>query len=75
MKLLDKMHKYKTIISYCLKCRKNTKIIIPKTSETSAVCGSKKLKFIKKQEAKKLLSSLGVKTPSSKISLVGPVLF
>ena len=61
MKLLDKMHKYKTMLSYCLKCRKNTKIIKPKTSGTSAVCGSKKLKFIKKQEATELLSSLGVK--------------
>ena len=44
------MHKDKTMLSYCLKCRKNAKIIKPKTSETSAVCSSKKLKFIKKQE-------------------------
>ena len=28
-----------------------------------AVCDSKKLKFIKKQEARGLLSSLGIKTP------------
>ena len=32
-----------------------------------AVCGSKKSKFIKKQEAKRLLSSLGIKTPMSNI--------
>ena len=40
-----------------------------------AVCYSKKLKFIKEQEASGLLSSLGIKTPLSKIPLVGPLLF
>ena len=40
-----------------------------------AVCGRKKLKFIKQQEASGLLSSLGIKTPLSKIPLVGPLLF
>ena len=40
-----------------------------------AVCDSKKSKFIKEQEASGLLSSLGIKTPLSKISLVGPLLF
>ena len=39
-----------------------------------AICGSKKSKFIKKQEANGLLSSLGIKTPLSKISLLGNVL-
>ena len=33
----------------------------------SAACDSKKSKFNKKQEASGLLSSLGIKTPSSKI--------
>ena len=32
-----------------------------------AVCGSKKSKFMKKQEAKGFLSSLGIKTPMSNI--------
>ena len=32
-----------------------------------AICGSKKSKFIKKQEAKGLLSKLGIKTPLSKV--------
>ena len=41
----------------------------------SAACDSKKSKFIKKQEASGLLSSLGIKTPLSKIPLVGPLLF
>ena len=43
-------------------------------SSKCAVCGSKKL-FIKKQEAKELLSSLGLKTPLSKVPLLGDILF
>ena len=40
-----------------------------------ALCGSKKSKIIKKQEAKGLLSNLGIRTPLSKIPLLGDVLF
>ena len=40
-----------------------------------AICGSKKSKFIKKQEAKGILSSLGIKTPLNKKPLLGGVLF
>ena len=39
------------------------------------VCDSKKLKFIKQQEASGLLSSSGIKTLLSKNPLVGPLLF
>ena len=39
------------------------------------VCDSKKLEFIKEQEASGLLIGLGIKTPLSKIPLVGPLLF
>ena len=39
------------------------------------ICGSKKSRFIKKQEASALLSSLGLKTPLSKIPLFGDILF
>ena len=39
------------------------------------VCGSKKLKFIKKQEASWLLSCLGIKTPLRKFFFEGPLLF
>ena len=39
------------------------------------VCYSKKSKYIKQQESGRLLSSLGKKTPLSKIPLVGPLLF
>ena len=71
--------------SYCLKCKKYTKNINPQVSSTSngkmmilskcAICGSKKSKFIKKQDAKGLLSKLGIKTPLTKIPLLGDFLF
>ena len=71
--------------SYCLKCRKNTENINPRVSKTSngrtmvlskcAICGSKKSRFIKNQEAKGLLSNLGVKTPLSKALISGDILF
>ena len=70
---------------YCLKCRKNTESKNPKVARTKngrimllsecAVCGSKKSKFIKKQESSGLLSSLGIKTPLYKIHLLYPLLF
>ena len=40
-----------------------------------AVCGSKKSRFIKNQEAKGLLSNLGLRTPLSKVPLSGDILF
>ena len=40
-----------------------------------AICGSKKSRFIKHQEAKGLLSKLGIKTPLSKIPILGDILF
>ena len=71
--------------SYCLKCKKYTKNINPQVSSTSngklmilsksPISCSRKSKFIKKQEAKGILSSLGIKTPLSKIPLLGDVLF
>ena len=39
------------------------------------VCGSKKSRFIKNQEAKGLLSNLGVKTLLSKVPILGDILF
>ena len=38
-------------------------------SSECAICGNKKSRFIKEQEAKGLLSNLGIKTPLSKILL------
>ena len=71
--------------SYCVKCRKNTENINPKISKTSngrtmvlskcAICGSKKSRFIKNQEAKGLLSNLGIKTPLGKAPILGDILF
>ena len=40
-----------------------------------AVCDSKKSEFIKQQEASGILSSLGLKTPSSKIPVLANILF
>ena len=71
--------------TYCLKCKKYTKNKNPQVSSTSggklmivskcAICGSKNSKFIKKQEASGLLSKLDIKTPLSKIPILGDVLF
>ena len=71
--------------SHCLQCKKYTENINPQVSSTSnsktmilskcAICNSKKYSFIKKQEAKELLSKLGIKTPLSKIPILGDVLF
>ena len=44
-------------------------------SSKCAVCSSKKSKFLKEQEAKRLLSSLGLKVPLSKVLLLGEILF
>ena len=40
-----------------------------------AICGSKKSNFFLKKEASGLLSKLGIKTPLSKIPILGDVLF
>ena len=71
--------------SYCLKCKKYTKNINPQVSNTSneklmilskcGICASKKSKFINKQEPSGLLSELGIKTPLSKMSILGDNLF
>ena len=41
----------------------------------SAACDSRKSRFNKDKEASRLLSSLEIKKPLSKISLVGHILF
>ena len=70
--------------TYCVKCRKDTENIDQKMvriknnrlimQSKCPACGIKKSRFVKKQEAKCLLSNLGIKTPSSKILLLN-VLF
>ena len=71
--------------SYCLKCKKDTENINSKVSKTGndrtvilskcAICGRKKSRFIKNQEAKGLLSNLGIRTPLSKVPILGNILF
>ena len=39
-----------------------------------AKCGGKKSRFVKNQEAKGLLSNLGIRTPLSKVPLLGDIL-
>ena len=73
------------MLSYCLKCKRNTESIntrVPATSNDKtmmlskcAICGSKKSKFKEEQQAKGLLSNLGVRTPLNKIALLGDILF
>ena len=65
--------------TYCIKCRKDTENIDPKIVRTKSnrlvmqskcsVCKIKQSRFVKEQEAKSLLSNLGIKTPLSKIPL------
>ena len=57
----------KLMLFYCLKCRTNTESINPNIFKTNngktmilpkyALCGSKKSKFIKKQEAERIKNS------------------
>ena len=71
--------------SYCLKCRKDTENINPRVSNTSngktmilskcAICGSKKSRFIRNQEAKGLLSNLGLRSPFNEVPVLGDILF
>ena len=73
------------MLTYCLKCKSNTenkdvkmiktkngRVILP---SKCAICGSKKSRLMKEQEAKELLSNFGIKTPLSKIPLLGDLLF
>ena len=62
------------MLTYCVKCRKDTKNIDPNMQSKCPVCEIKKSRFVKEQEAKGLVSNLGIKTPLSKIPLLN-VLF
>ena len=66
--------------TYCVKCKKDTENIDPKIVITKnnrlimqskcSVCGIKQSRFVREQEAKDLLSNLGIKTSLSKIPLL-----
>ena len=70
------------MLTYCLKCKKdaeNVDVKVIKTKNGRPMLLSKyavnKSRFIKEQEAKGLLSSLGLKTSLNKIPLLGNILF
>ena len=66
--------------TYCVNCGKKTENLKPKIFKTKdsrlimqskcADCGISKSRFAKEQEAKCLLSNLGIKTPLNKIPLL-----
>ena len=70
--------------TYCLKCKKDTENLDSKIFKTKnnrliiqskcSDCKNKKSRFVKEQEAKGLLSNLGIKRPLSEIPLLN-VLF
>ena len=70
--------------NFCVKCRRDTENIDPKMVRAKnnrlimqskcSVCGIKKSRFVKEQEAKGLLSNLGIKAPLSKIPLLNILL-
>ena len=80
--VLNNLYKMK---SFCLKCKKDTENINSRVSNTNngrtmilskcAICGSKKSRFTKNQEAKGILSNLGIRTTLSKVPLLGNILF
>ena len=65
---------------YCLVCRdytknNNTKIVRNKQNRlmirsNCAICGNKRSRFIKEEQAMGILSNLGIKTPLSKVPLL-----
>ena len=66
--------------TYCMECKKNTENLDSKIFKTKnsrllmqskcSDCGIKKSRFVYKQEAKGLLSNLGIKTPLNQIPLL-----
>ena len=70
--------------TYCVKCKKDIENIDQKMVRTEntrlvmqsncSACEIKKSRFVKEQEAKGLLSNLGIKTPLSKIPLLNVLL-
>ena len=70
--------------TYCVKCRKDTENIDPKMfgkknnrivmQSKCSVCRIKNSRFVNEQEAKGLLSNLGIRTPLSKSPLLNVLL-
>ena len=70
---------------HCLVCKintedKNAKITKTKNgrvilSSKCAACGNKKLRFLKEQRASGILSGVGIRTPLSKVPVLGDIFF
>ena len=70
------------MLSYCLKCRKNTQSKNPEVVKgkngrimLSSKCSACNRNFFKKQEGRGLLSILGIRTPLIQILLLGALFF
>ena len=80
--MLSKKYCYhcKTTKTYCLSCTKHidnisSKKVIMKSKVIREVSKCANCVFMKEQGAKGILSSLGFKTPLSKIPVLGDILF
>ena len=73
------------MMTYCLVCKENTENKNAKMMKTKnarlvlssecAICGNKILRFIREQEASGILSHFGIRTPLSKIPVLGDIFF
>ena len=73
------------MLSYCLKRRKytqrtNSEVVKTKNERIMllsnfSMCNSKKSKFLKKQQARRLLRRFELTTPFSQLPMLGPLLF
>ena len=73
------------MLKYCLKCKKDIRSVDSKVVKTKngrlmsspkcTICGSKNSRFMKEQEAKRLLRSLGFRALLNKIPLLSDILF
>ena len=72
------------MLTYCLKCKRNTENVNSNVLKTKngrkmllskcGICSSKNLGFVNEHKAKRFLSSLDLKTPLNKIPLLGDTL-
>ena len=73
------------MMTYFLVCKKDTEnkdVKMMKTkngrlmlSSKCTICGNKKSRFVKEQKASGILSSVGIRTLSSKIPVLGDIFF
>ena len=51
---------------------KNGRLVL---SSECTICGNRKSRFVKEQEASRILSSVSIRTPLSKIPVLGNIFF